>query len=74
MLRGDDVRGTSLESPLRKLFHLHLLSTLERDLAWFVENGHLTSEQAEQVRNKDIVTRPMRSLLTIVTYCILYSP
>ncbi len=40
--------GTSIEAPLRLLFHLHLLSTVERDLAWFVEHDHLTPAQAEE--------------------------
>ena len=44
-----EVKGTSLEGVMDKVFQLHLLSTLERDLAWFIENEVLTAAQGEKV-------------------------
>ena len=44
-----DVKETSLEAVMNKVFQLHLLSTLERDLAWFMENDVLTTAQGEEV-------------------------
>ena len=46
---GREVKGTSLEAVMNKVFQLHLLSTLERDLAWFMENDVLTVAQGEEV-------------------------
>jgi len=39
----------SLEDILAKVFHLHLLSTMEKDLPTFLSAGLLNSSQAEQV-------------------------
>lgn len=47
-----DVQGTDLEPMLRKILQLHLLSSLEKDLPWFIENDLLTSKQGAQVRNR----------------------
>ena len=53
-VNGPDVKGTSLESVMKKVFQLHLLSTLERDLAWFMENNVLTATQGEEVSHMPI--------------------
>ena len=49
IVSSQDVKGTSLEAVMNKVFQLHLLSTLERDLAWFMENDVLTTAQGEEV-------------------------
>ena len=49
VVSSQDVKGTSLEAVMNKVFQLHLLSTLERDLAWFMENNVLTTAQGEEV-------------------------
>ena len=49
VVSGGEVKGTSLEGVMNKVFQLHLLSTLERDLAWFMENDVLTVAQGEEV-------------------------
>jgi len=41
----------SLDGVLEEILHLHLLSTLEKDLPTFMENGLLSAQQAEQVIN-----------------------
>jgi hypothetical protein len=48
-INQDDVQKSSIGPVLHKVFLLHLLSTLERDLAWFMENRLLTPIQAEKV-------------------------
>ena len=55
VIRGQEVKGTSLEGVMDKVFQLHLLSTLERDLAWFMENDVLTAAQGEEVGNTYII-------------------
>ena len=55
VIRGREVEGTSLEGVMDKVFQLHLLSTLERDLAWFMENDVLTAAQGEEVGNTYII-------------------
>ena len=49
VLASDEVVGSGNEEILGKLFHLHLLASLERDLPWFMENGLLTPQEAEEV-------------------------
>ncbi|XP_059092261.1 uncharacterized protein LOC131887642 [Tigriopus californicus] len=49
VLAQDDVSGSDIEPILKKLFHLHLLSTLERDLPWFMEQGILSSTQGRDL-------------------------
>lgn len=51
VVRSPAVKGTSLEAVMNKVFQLHMLSTLERDLAWFMENDVLTPAQGEEVLN-----------------------
>ena len=64
VLAQDDVRGSDSEEMLTKVCQLHLLSTLERDLPWFVENGHISIEQAAEVRA--YVGRPNASVCSII--------
>lgn len=49
VLAQNDVSGSDIEPILKKLFHLHLLSTLERDLPWFIEHGTLTPAQGREL-------------------------
>jgi acyl-CoA oxidase len=49
VLDQDDVRGSLMEPILLKVFHLHLLNTLERDLSWFIENSVITPANAEEI-------------------------
>ena len=46
----DDVAGSSFEDVLGKVFHLHLLASVEKDLPWFMESGMLTPEQGKKVK------------------------
>eukprot|EP00095_Tigriopus_kingsejongensis_P001058 maker-scaffold631_size122145-snap-gene-0.40 protein:Tk01058 transcript:maker-scaffold631_size122145-snap-gene-0.40-mRNA-1 annotation:"acyl-coenzyme a oxidase peroxisomal" len=48
VLTQDDVVGSDMELMLKKLFQLHLLSTLERDLPWFIEHGLLSPAQGHE--------------------------
>ncbi len=49
VLTQSDVKESSLAPVLSKLCHLHLLSCLETDLAWFLEHKLLSPAQAESV-------------------------
>merc|ERR1712098_915989 len=44
---------SNLEVVLGKVLHLHLLSTLEKDLATFISAGFLNTSQADQVLEKN---------------------
>ena len=54
VLVQDDIRGTDLEPILRKVLLLHLLSSLEKDLPWFIENDLLTTKQGAEVRKNTL--------------------
>ena len=56
VVRSPAVKGTSLEAVMNKVFQLHMLSTLERDLAWFMENDVLTPAQGEEVGHISVDT------------------
>ena len=56
VVSGREVKGTSLEGVMNKVFQLHLLSTLERDLAWFMENDVLTVAQGDEVGHISVIS------------------
>jgi acyl-CoA oxidase len=54
-LEQKDVRGSSIEPILRQLFHLYLLTVMERELAWFIMHGFLKPEQGDEVIKQCII-------------------
>ena len=72
VLASDEVVGSDNEEILGKLFHLHLLASLERDLPWFMENGLLTPQEAEEVSLKYLILEMDKTLDLRVTNTILF--
>lgn len=49
VLDQPDVKQSSFFPILNTLFQLHLVTVIEKDAAWFIENGHLSRDQGEEV-------------------------
>ena len=50
VMNQPDIFESDLEPILHKLFHLHLLSTIEKDLAWYVEHKMIQPKNIKEVR------------------------